>query len=99
MLNSCQELYTSPSSTIRDAQGQDALVSLVGTIGSGLTWSGGIFVNPWIARVQNLKIITLSGVLIMSIGLLLASFATKVRLCYLYTYFLIHCNSSYGTYI
>jgi hypothetical protein len=74
----CQELYTSPSGgTIVDALGHDALVSLVGTIASGLTWSGGVFVNPMIARVENLKIITLTGVLIMSLGLILASFSTR----------------------
>ncbi|KAA1467846.1 MFS general substrate transporter [Dentipellis sp. KUC8613] len=73
-----QEFYTSPQSNIKDGPGQDALVSLVGTIGSGLTWSGSIFVNPLIARVKNLKLITLSGVVIMSLGLVLASFATKL---------------------
>lgn len=62
-----------------DAQGQDALVALVGTLGYGLTWGGGIFVNPLIVRVKNLKLITLTGTFIMSLGLILASFSTKVR--------------------
>ncbi|KAF8890076.1 major facilitator superfamily domain-containing protein [Infundibulicybe gibba] len=70
-----QELYTSPNSNIRGAQRQDALVSLVGTIGSGLTWSGSIF--------ENVKIITLAGVVIMSLGLLLASFSTMLWHLYL----------------
>ncbi|KAF8079387.1 MFS general substrate transporter [Lyophyllum atratum] len=78
-----QELYTSPESTIIDAQQRDSLVSLVGTIGSGLTWSGSIFVNPLVARVENLKIITLTGVIIMSLGLVLASFATRLWHLYL----------------
>ncbi|RDB21688.1 putative transporter ESBP6 [Hypsizygus marmoreus] len=73
-----QELYTSPETSITDAQRQDALVSLVGTIGSGLTWSGSIFVNPLIARLENLKLITLTGVVIMSLGLILASFSSKL---------------------
>lgn len=75
-----QELYTSPKSSVSDAQQRDAFVSLVGTIGSGLTWSGSIFVNPMIARTDNLKLITMTGVSIMSLGLILASFSTKVRL-------------------
>ncbi|KAG5637794.1 hypothetical protein H0H81_003186 [Sphagnurus paluster] len=78
-----QELYTSPETIIVDSQGQDALVSLVGAIGSGLTWSGSIFVNPLMARVENLKIVTLSGVVIMSLGLLLASISTRLWHLYL----------------
>lgn len=75
-----QEFYTSPQSNIKDALGQDALVSLVGTIGTGLTWSGSIFVNPMIARTKNIKLITLSGVVIMSLGLILASYSTRVSM-------------------
>jgi hypothetical protein len=75
-----QDFYTSPQSNIKDAQGQDALVSLVGSIATGLTWSGSIFVNPMIARFQNVKLITLSGAFIMSLGLFLASYSTKVSL-------------------
>ncbi|KAH9950974.1 MFS general substrate transporter [Amylocystis lapponica] len=73
-----QEFYTSSATTISDAEGQDALVSLVGTIGSGLTWSGSIFVNPLIARVERPMFITLSGAFIMSMGIFLASFSTKL---------------------
>lgn len=73
-----QEFYTSSESNIHDAKGQDALVSLVGTIGSGLTWSGGIFVNPLMAKVENLRFITLFGAFVMSLGIFLASFSTKV---------------------
>jgi hypothetical protein len=35
-------------------------------------------VNPLIARTQNVKLITLLGVLIMSLGLFLASYSSKV---------------------
>ncbi|KAH9935983.1 MFS general substrate transporter [Epithele typhae] len=73
-----QEFYTSPETTIVDAQGQEALVSLVGTLGSGLTWSGSIFVNPMIGRMDNMKLISLSGALIMSTGIVLASFCTHL---------------------
>lgn len=78
-LISRQEFYTSPQTNIVDAEGQDALVSLVGTIGSGLTWSGGILVNPLITRIKNVNLLCMSGGIIMSLGLLLASFSTHVR--------------------
>lgn len=77
-LNVRKEFYTSPKTNIVDGEGQDALVSLVGTIGSGLTWSGGILVNPFITRVKNVKYLSLGGGVIMSIGLFLASFSTRV---------------------
>ncbi|KAL6304829.1 MFS general substrate transporter [Sparassis latifolia] len=73
-----QEFYTSPQTNISDGRGRDALVSLVGTIGTGLTWSGSIFVNPLMARVDRLMLITLSGAFIMSMGIFLASFSTKL---------------------
>ncbi|THV04392.1 MFS general substrate transporter [Dendrothele bispora CBS 962.96] len=114
-----QEFYTSSESNISDVQGQDALVSLVGCIGTGLTWSGCIFVSPlmektknlswswswnWRKRIRrsttsdsstrrtqssrkltidNVKLITLVGALIMSMGLVFASFATKLWHLYL----------------
>ncbi|KAH9854291.1 MFS general substrate transporter [Lenzites betulinus] len=78
-----QEFYTSPETNIRGAQGQDALVSLVGTIGSGLTWSGSIFVNPMIGRFENVKLISLTGAFIMSVGIFLASFSTQLWQLYL----------------
>ncbi|EKM54905.1 uncharacterized protein PHACADRAFT_185733 [Phanerochaete carnosa HHB-10118-sp] len=78
-----QEFYTSPNTNIKNAQGQDALVSLVGTIGTGLTWSGGIFVNPLIARTQRIQWIMLAGVCIMSLGIFLASFCTELWHLYL----------------
>ncbi|EEB94473.1 hypothetical protein MPER_06705 [Moniliophthora perniciosa FA553] len=78
-----QEFYSSSRTNIKDAQGQDALVSLVGTIGSGLTWSGSIFVNPLIARVERIKYVALAGAFIMSLGLALASFSTRLWHLYL----------------
>ncbi|KAK1231026.1 hypothetical protein PQX77_005866 [Marasmius sp. AFHP31] len=72
-----QEFYTSTRSNIKNAEGQDALVSLIGTIGTGLTWAGGVFVNPLIAR-GNVKIVALSGAFLMSLGLYLASYATRL---------------------
>ncbi|KAG7089968.1 hypothetical protein E1B28_011593 [Marasmius oreades] len=73
-----QQFYTSTQTNIDDGKGQDALVSLVGTIGTGLTWSGSIFVNPLISSRLNIKIVALSGAFFMSLGLFLASFATKL---------------------
>ncbi|KAI0338248.1 monocarboxylate transporter [Trametopsis cervina] len=73
-----QEFYTSDASNIVDAKDQDALVSFVGTLGTGLTWSGSIFVNPLIARVKHIQLVMISGVLTMSLGILLASFSTKL---------------------
>ncbi|KAI0640143.1 MFS general substrate transporter [Trametes polyzona] len=73
-----QEFYTSPETNIRNAQGQDALVSLVGTIGGGLTWSGSIFVNPMIRRIDNVKLISVAGAFIMSVGIFLASFCSEL---------------------
>ncbi|KAK7464994.1 hypothetical protein VKT23_006203 [Stygiomarasmius scandens] len=92
-----QEFYTSSRSNIIDAQGEDALVSLVGSIGTGLTWSGCIFVSPllektrdwsWTGnagswRLDNVKLITLAGAFIMSMGLIFASFATRLWHLYL----------------
>ncbi|KAL0950252.1 hypothetical protein HGRIS_010236 [Hohenbuehelia grisea] len=78
-----QEFYTSKETNIVDGRGQDALISLVGTIGSGLTWSGSIFVNPLIARTDHVKVITFIGALIMSIGLFAASYSTKLWHLYL----------------
>jgi hypothetical protein len=72
-----QEYYTSSQSHLKGSQ-NDALVSLVGSIGSGLTWSGGIIVSPLMSRVQHVQYITLSGVVIMSLGLFLASWSTEV---------------------
>ncbi|KAI0088058.1 monocarboxylate transporter [Irpex rosettiformis] len=73
-----QEFYTSDRSNITDAQGQDALVSFVGTLGTGLTWSGSIFVNPLIARTKHVQGIVLVGVFLMSLGIICASFSTKL---------------------
>ncbi|KAJ7136335.1 MFS general substrate transporter [Mycena crocata] len=73
-----QDFYTSEDSNIPSIIGNDAIVSLVGTIGNGLTWSGGIIVNPLIARVESIKLITFVGVAIMSLGLLLASYSSSL---------------------
>ncbi|KAL7285039.1 hypothetical protein ACG7TL_000130 [Trametes sanguinea] len=78
-----QEFYTSPETNITGALGQDALVSLVGTIGSGLTWSGSIFVNPMIRRFDNVKLISMAGAFIMSLGIFTASFCTQLWQLYL----------------
>ncbi|KAI0263955.1 MFS general substrate transporter [Gloeopeniophorella convolvens] len=73
-----QEFYTSSRSSISDGPGNDAFVSLIGTIGGGLTWSGSIFVGPTMSRSSSLKPVCLSGAVVMSAGLILASFAKKL---------------------
>ncbi|KAK7058108.1 monocarboxylate transporter [Favolaschia claudopus] len=73
-----QDFYTSEQSNIPSARGNDAVVALVGTLGSGLTWSGGIFVNPILARVKSVKFITFVGAAIMSLGLFLASLCSSL---------------------
>ena len=75
---STQNYYTSLDSPIVDARGQYAMVSLIGTIGSGLTWSGSIFVSLIISSGCDLRLMCLSGATIMSLGLLLSSLATQV---------------------
>ncbi|KAJ7112219.1 hypothetical protein C8R44DRAFT_741924 [Mycena epipterygia] len=54
------------------------LYSVVGTLGSGLTWSGGIFVNPVIVHIKSVKLITFTGTAIMSLGLFLASYCSSL---------------------
>lgn len=98
-----KEYYTSDASNIPEAQGQDALVSLVGAIGYGLTYGGGIFVNQLVMRVENIKLVTLFGAVVTSLGLFLASFCTKVCLILfrpsLYVLFSYELQHSSGTFM
>nr|GAT57053.1 monocarboxylate transporter [Mycena chlorophos] len=73
-----QNFYTSSSTNIPAVRNNDAVVSLVGTLGYGLTWSGGIFVNPLMSRFASLRILTLLGAVIMSLGLFLAAYSTTL---------------------
>jgi MFS family permease len=101
-----QEYYLSPSQDVlvpspaSQASPPTALLAFVGTLCYGLTWAGGILVNPIISRIEhetwtstspsNLrwrrrmlrlstpKTITVLGVLIMSAGFALASFARSI---------------------
>jgi hypothetical protein len=73
-----QEYYTSSASEIVDGPGQYALASLVGTIGGGLTWSGSILVGLIISKGCDLTLMCLAGSALMSLGFILASFATRV---------------------
>ncbi|KAJ7112200.1 major facilitator superfamily domain-containing protein [Mycena epipterygia] len=47
-------------------------------MGSGLTWSGGIFVKPVITRIKSVKLITFTGTAIMSLSLFLASYCSSL---------------------
>ena len=81
-----QSYYTSPSQTLlpEDAQVQSAWIAFVGTLGAGLTWGGSIFVNPLMARVRDVRWLTVTGAVCMSAGFGLASFGRKVSLGFLF---------------
>jgi len=89
-----QSYYTSSDSLIVDARKQYAMVSLIGTIGSGLTWSGSIFVSLIISSGCDLRLMCLSGATIMSLGLLLSSLATKLWQLFITQAFLFGVGSS-----
>lgn len=55
----------------------EALLAFVGTIGSGLTWGGSIFVNPLLARYDP-RWITLAGAVLIGLGYTLAGSARTV---------------------
>lgn len=73
-----QEFYTSSQSNIIDGPGHYATASLIGTIGGGLTWSGSLFVSLIISSGCDLSLMCLTGSVLMSLGLISASFATRV---------------------
>jgi MFS family permease len=89
-----QDYYTSSDSPIVDARAKYAMVSLIGTIGSGLTWSGSIFVSLIISSGCDLRLMCLSGATIMSLGLLLSSLATKLWQLFITQAFLFGVGSS-----
>lgn len=71
--NSSEQDMLSP-----EAQSQGALIAFVGTLGAGLTWGGSIVVNPLMARVTDVRVLTVTGVVCMSAGFGLASLGTQV---------------------
>ncbi|CZR64167.1 uncharacterized protein PAC_14064 [Phialocephala subalpina] len=82
-----QGYYTSSQQTmLPPSQNSGALLALVGTLGAGLTWGGSIAVNPLLSLIDDKKFwilrgrqcITLSGVLLMSLGFLLASLSSQI---------------------
>ncbi|KAE9370424.1 monocarboxylate transporter [Stipitochalara longipes BDJ] len=76
-----QSYYTSPSQTMLPVStSSSALTAFIGTLGSGLTWSGSLLINPILARlnVQGTKLLCIIGVLCMSLGLGLASLCSQV---------------------
>ena len=81
-----QSYYTSsPHSPIPTSERTDkALVAFVGTLGSGLTWGGSIYVGPMLKRAGGggEKRIAVVGAMGVSLGFLLASFGTKVSFKY-----------------
>ncbi|KAI1098421.1 major facilitator superfamily domain-containing protein [Jackrogersella minutella] len=101
-----QEYYLSTSQDIlvpapaEQTSPPTALLAFVGTLCYGLTWAGGILVNPVISRIEHgtwapttpstrlwrrrvlrlltPRTITISGVLLMSLGFALASLSTTI---------------------
>ena len=55
-----------------------ALLAFVGTLGAGLTWSGSIFVNPLMARINDPRYLTAAGAGLMAGGYLMASACSQV---------------------
>jgi hypothetical protein len=76
-----QSYYVSDAQTLlpEDAREQGAWIAFVGTLGAGLTWGGSIVVNPLMARVRDVRWLTVIGVVCMSAGLGGASFGSQVR--------------------
>ena len=76
-----QSYYTSSSQTMLPVStSSSALTAFIGTLGSGLTWSGSLFINPILARLnmKGTKALCLAGVLCMSLGLGLASLCSQI---------------------
>lgn len=46
--------------------------------GFGLSWALGVFISPLMAKLKNFRIIFCAGAILMSSGLVLASFSTTV---------------------
>jgi hypothetical protein len=85
-----QSYYVSDTQTLLppEAQSQGAWIAFVGTLGAGLTWGGSIVVNPLMARVKDVRLLTVTGVVCMSAGFGGASFASQVggSLCHISPY-------------
>jgi MFS family permease len=75
-----QSYYNSPEQDMLSdsTTDQSALIAFVGTLGAGLTWGGSIAVNPMMARVKDVRYLTVAGVLFMSLGFGLASLSTRI---------------------
>jgi MFS family permease len=74
-----QRAYASRNSGIvpPEQAKNSALIAFIGTLGAGLTWAGSIFINPLMERMRNLRYLTASGVVLISLGFGLASIATQ----------------------
>jgi MFS family permease len=95
-----QQYYLSPDQDILADTPSTAWLAFVGTLCYGLTWGGGILVNPVISRIEagvwtpttpssrawrrrilrllTPKTITVLGVILMSVGFVLASFSHEL---------------------
>lgn len=75
-----QSYYTSSAQTLlpENAKEQGAWIAFIGTFGAGLTWGGSIVVNPLMARVRDVRWLTVMGVVFMSAGFGGAGFGSEV---------------------
>jgi len=74
-----QEYYTSSENTLLPASEaqNSAFIAFTGTLGTGLTWAGGIFVSPLLARGTSARKVSFAGVVIISLAFGLASLASR----------------------
>jgi hypothetical protein len=86
-----QAYYSSADSFLPYGTSQSA-IAFVGTLGMlfsisadpeayGLSWALGVLISPLMAKTKNVKTISCGGAVLMSLGLVLASFSTSVFGC------------------
>ena len=73
-----QDYYVSSENTLLPPS-SNALVAFIGTLGAGLTWGCSVVVNPLMARTKDPRYIPTAGVILMGVGLALASLSTQVN--------------------
>ena len=74
-----QAYYLSSSDTMLPTEETTnrALIAFIGNLGAGLTWGGSIYTQPLMSRVGSNKSVAFAGAVLMSLGFLCASFASR----------------------
>jgi hypothetical protein len=90
-----QQYYASKESFLPPETSTSA-IAFIGTMGKhndaskndvegyGLSWGLGVFISPLMAKVKDVRVIPAVGAVLMSLGLILASFSTSVLSSLLY---------------